>query len=124
MAKRKRFGFGRRAKRVAGRVGRYVKRSSKAGTGQLIQLDAMAYGAVRQPLANMVLPYVPAVAGEASDEIVMGAVCWLANKYVPVAFVKNMAKKGLVIENARLGEFGASALLGGKKPDTSNSQTW
>lgn len=85
----------------------------------------MAYGAARGPVAQAVLPYVPAFAGEATDEVVMGGLCWLAAKYVPVAFVKNMAKKGLIVENARVGEIARNMVIGvTSKPDTSNSSTW
>jgi hypothetical protein len=68
-------------------------------------------------------------AGEATDEVIMGLACWMASKYAKGGFIGSMARKGLVVENARVGEIVANKGLSmfgmsNASKDTSNSQSW
>jgi hypothetical protein len=91
-------GFARRAARKGG-VGR---------SANLIQLDAMIYGAARAPVSGWLASVLPLpVIGTIGDEVVMGAVNYLVSKNTS-GMVRDVALKGLVVENARLGE----ALIG------------
>jgi len=100
MAKRKKAFF----RRAASRAGRYVRRGTSANKAQLIQMDAMAYGAIRAPVSNWVQSVVPLpVIGNVGDEVAMGLINWLVAKNTS-GMLRNIAVKGLVIENARLGE--------------------
>ena len=92
-----------------------------SSSGSLIQIDAMAYGAARQYLANLISPVTSMIPlGTFADEIGMGLVDWMVAKNVK-GFVGEIARKGLVIENSRVGEqlvgslgmsAGSSALAG------------
>jgi len=83
---------------------------SKSGSSvKMIQFDSMAYGAVRGQIANLITPVTNMIPmGDIADELGMGLVCYFAAKNMN-GMVRDVAIKGLVIENARLGE----ALLGG-----------
>jgi len=114
MAKRK-MKFGRRVKSKSRKSGfnffkKKGRKSSKSSSSvKLIQMDSMAYGAVRGQIANLITPLTNMIPmGDVADEIGMGIVCYFAAKNTS-GMVKDVAIKGLVIENARLGE----ALLGG-----------
>lgn len=81
-----------------------VRRSGVGNSGSLFQLDAMAYGAVRAPISNKVKELVPVqFLGDLGDEVAMGLICYLVQKNTS-GMISNVAKKGLVIENARVGE--------------------
>jgi len=100
---------------------RSVHRSSPK-QAVLFQPDAMVYGAVRQYASNMLAPLTSMVPlGTLSDEVAMGFVDYMVAKHTS-GFIADVAKKGLVIENARVGEAivngGLSVLTG-----TSSSQT-
>jgi len=71
----------------------------------MIQPDAMVYGAVRQYGANLIAPLMANVPllGQYSDEVGMGLIDWLVAKNTS-GFIQGIAKKGLVVENARIGE--------------------
>lgn len=87
-----------------GRVGKYVKRGTSAKTGQLVQVDAMIYGALRSPVSNFVQNAVPLpVIGDVGDEVAMGLLNYFVAKNTS-GMISDIAKKGLVVENARLGE--------------------
>lgn len=88
--------FRSKAKRRSGR-------SSGSGI-KLFQLDAMIYGAARAPISNLIAKYVPIpVLGGIGDEVAMGAINYLVAKNMSGIF-RDVAMKGLVIENARVGE--------------------
>lgn len=109
MAKKKR-GFFRRAARG---VKRYARRGTNANKAQLIQIDAMAYGAIRAPVSQWIANTVPLpVIGTVGDEVAMGLLNWLVAKNTS-GMLRNIAVKGLVIENARLGESLTQGMLGG-----------
>lgn len=102
MAKR-RFKVGRRGSFRGFR--RAARRSSKGGGKvQLLQPDAMIYGAARGYMSNLLLPLTSKIPlGGIADEVGIGLVDWLVAKNMG-GMVKSVAMKGLVIENARLGE--------------------
>lgn len=73
-------------------------------TNSLVQVDAIAYGAARQYVANLISPLTNSLPlGAYADEVGMGLVDWLLAKNVK-GFVGDIARKGLVHENARIGE--------------------
>ena len=84
---------------------RFGKISGMGKSANLIQLDAMIYGGLRQAVSNAIAPLTSKIpiAGNLSDEIGMGFIDWMLAKNVK-GFVSEVAKKGLVIENARVGE--------------------
>jgi len=97
MAKRKRSfrGFARKA----------ARRGGVGNSAALFQLDAMLYGAVRQKASDMIAPVTSKIPlGGISDEIGMGLLCWGVSKYAGKGMLGAVARKGLVIENARVGE--------------------
>jgi len=99
----KRFGgFARKVKRYSKTRRIFGNKGSKSG-GDLLQFDAMAYGAVRPAIASTVGNFLP-FQHELKDEVVMGLVDWGTSKYVG-GFLGQMARKGLVVENARVGEY-------------------
>jgi len=102
--------FARRAKSF----GR--KASRRAGVGNsaaLFQLDAVAYGALRQPVSDAINKMIPIpVIGDLGDEVVMGLACYLVAKNTS-GMLSNVAKKGLVVENARLGQQLSGMFLSG-----------
>jgi len=70
-------------------------------------LGAGAYGAVRGRLAQAVSPLLANIPGGAiADEIGMLGVAWAAKKFIggKVPFVADMAKAGMVIEAAAIGQ--------------------
>jgi len=126
MARKRRGFFKRAARRAYGGVKRYARRYKKTGGfGNLFQPDAMVYGAVRAKTSDMLMPLVSQSPlgnlGGLADELTMGALCWLAAKNTG-GFIQKVAQKGLVIENARVGEFAASGLFKGNG-STSTGQT-
>lgn len=91
-----------------GRFRRFARRGSrKLGIGSsnsLVQVDAMAYGALREKVSTMIAPVSSKIPlGNISDEVAMGLVNWLVAKKTS-GLLRNIAMKGLVIENARIGE--------------------
>jgi len=112
--------FKKRA-RSRGRFVRTAKRFGKrAGMGKstnLIQIDAMAYGAARSYVSQLIAPLtskIPLI-GNLSDEVGMGFVDWMIAKNTR-GFISEVAKKGLVIENARVGEGIVGGIFGGSSP--------
>jgi len=112
-----------RAKSFGGRFKRVARRSGVGSSASLIQLDAMIYGAVRAPISDKVQSMLPvAVLGGIGDEVAMGLVSWLVAKNTS-GMIRNVALKGLVIENARLGESlmsmsGLGNAIGGSSSNT------
>ena len=94
--------------RHARRAGGFMKKASRRGgvgkSANLIQLDAMLYGAVRAPVSNWLASIVPMpVIGQVGDEVIMGLANYLIAKNTG-GMIRDVAIKGLVVENARLGE--------------------
>ena len=66
-------------------------------------MDAMAYGAVRGWISNMLAPVVSMIPlGGIADEVGMGVLNYFVAKS-STGMIKNVALKGLTIENAMLG---------------------
>lgn len=86
---------------------RAARRSGVGNSAALFQLDAMIYGAARAPVSNLIGGIIPSNLlgglGGLSDEVAMGALNYLVAKNTS-GMVRNVALKGLVIENARVGE--------------------
>lgn len=101
-------------RRSGGFFKRFARRSSSKGTGvKVIQLDAMIYGALRAKMSSALEPITNKIPlGNVSDEVGMGLLTYLVAKNTS-GMVSEVAKKGLVIENARIGEALASGTLGG-----------
>lgn len=111
MAKRRSF---KRSFRSAAR------RGGVGNSAALFQVDAMAYGAVRQYASNAIAPLTQQIPlGGLADEVGMGILCWGVSKYAGKGMLGSIARKGLVIENARVGE----ALIQGGLPMLSGTTT-
>lgn len=89
-----------------------TRRAAVSNKVQAIQFDAMIYGGARGYLSNMLAPIVSKIPlGNVADEIAFGALNYFVAKNTK-GFIRNVALKGLVIENARLGEAVATGQLG------------
>jgi len=83
---------------------RSARRAGVGKSAQLFQLDAMLYGAARQYTSNLIAPLTQMIPlGTLSDEVGMGIVNYMVAKHTS-GMLSDVAKKGLVIENARVGE--------------------
>ena len=72
-------------------------------SNSLVQVDAMAYGAERQYVSNLIQPVTSMIPlGAYAYEVGMGLVDWLIAKNVK-GFIGDLARKGLVVENAHIG---------------------
>ena len=109
MARYRRKSFGKKGS-YRGGFKRFASKSGMGKSTNLIQVDAMLYGAARQYVSNLIAPLTSKIpiAGNLSDEIGMGFIDWMLAKNTK-GFISEVAKKGLVIENARVGE----GLIGG-----------
>jgi hypothetical protein len=67
-----------------------------------IVMPAFAYGAVRAPIKGIVMPYIPNVLGDNTDEAVMGIAGYLLMKHTS-GFISNFGKAALYVESASLG---------------------
>lgn len=107
--------FRRKARRSGGFRGFARRASRHAGVGKsanLIQMDAMIYGGLRAPASNWIQSVLPIpVMGSVGDELAMGLLDYLVAKNTS-GMIRDVALKGLVIENARLGEAVVSGGLG------------
>lgn len=82
----------------------FAKRGGVGNSAALLQVDAMAYGAVRSYVSDLIKPATSMIPlGTLSDEVGMAAVNYLVAKNTS-GMMRNVALKGLVIENARVGE--------------------
>lgn len=104
---------------MASRAARYVRRGTKTSRTQLIQVDAMAYGAVREYVSGVVQNVVPVgVLGNIGDEVAMGVLNYFVAKNTS-GMLRDVAAKGLVIENARLGQALTQGFIGGSPTSSS-----
>lgn len=102
MARRRKVKRARRASKKLAKVA--ARRGGVGNSAALVQVDAMAYGAVRAPISNWIQSVVPIpVIGSIGDEVAMGLVNYMVAKNTS-GMLKKVAMKGLVVENARLGE--------------------
>ena len=80
------------------------KRSSSGSPLMTVVVPAMAYGAVRAKISDALTPITSKVPmGNISDELVMASLSYFVMKKNLMG-MGNIAKAGLVIESARLGE--------------------
>lgn len=79
----------------------------------------MAYGALRPAIANFVTPFTSALPfGNLADNLALGLTTWFIAKRTK-GLARNVALKGLVIENALIGGELAGNLTGQATPVTS-----
>lgn len=91
---------------------RAKRRRNTSSKVKLLNTDAMIYGAFREKLSNMLTPVTSKVPfGDLADEFVMGGAMYFLAKQK--GMVGRVAKTGLIIENARIGEALISGSLGG-----------
>ena len=77
-----------------------------------LQIDAMIYGGLRAKVSNAISPFTSKIPlGDIADEVGMGLMNWMIAKKTS-GMIKNIALKGLVIENARVGEAIATQGMG------------
>ena len=113
--------FKRKSSRSFPKMKSYKKSGGKFSSVKLIDLYAMLYGAGRQYIAQAVSPITAKIPlGNFADNIVMGGINYAAAKFIPIKLVKEVAMKGLIIENAMIGQEGAALALG-KTNMSSNS---
>lgn len=110
MAKRRFKAFRRRARSSTSR-GFFGRRSKSSGGRNLIQIDSMAYGALRPMVANLIAPVTNMIPlGGISDEVGMGLLNYFVAKKTG-GLISQMATKGLVVENAMIGSSLGSGLV-------------
>lgn len=118
MAKRKKRGFFRKAARASRRGAR---RAGIGSTGNLIQIDAIAYGAIRPFVSNLIAPIASMIpAGQYADELGMGLANWFIAKKMG-GMIGQVARKGLVVENAMVGSALGASFIGGTKPTATST---
>lgn len=115
--------------RAVGFARRSARRGGVGNSAALLQVDAMAYGAVRQYASDAIAPFTSKIPlGTLSDEIGMGLLCWGVSKYAGKGMLGSVARKGLVIENARVGEAlvtgGLSTLTGTSASGSNATNGW
>ena len=118
-----------RRKKVRRRGGFFKKtrRSGRKATsmGKAIQFDSMIYGAARGRVSNYLAPYTAKIPlGSIADEVGMGILCYFVAKKTGAGMLRNVALKGLVIENARIGDAVASGAVGIGGIGGGNQLTW
>lgn len=117
MARRKRATRTRRASPFRAKA--RTRRKSTGGSVQAIQFDAMIYGGLRGYTSDLLKPLTSKIPlGSIADELVMGVANYFIAKNTS-GMIKNIALKGLTIENARLGEAIATGDLGNLLPSKS-----
>ena len=83
-----------------------ARRTAKKSFGfeSIIQPDAMIYGAGRSYLSNLINPLTEKLPlGQFSDEGAMLLVNYIGVKFAPKGILKNVFKKGMIIENSLIG---------------------
>lgn len=76
-----------------------------------IQIDSMLYGVARSPIAQLMQPITAKLPFlEVSDELALGVANYFIAKNTS-GIIKKVALKGLVIENARVGEYVGNMIL-------------
>jgi len=114
----------RKSKRsFAGFARKTARRGGVGNSAALLQIDAMIYGAVRGKVSDAIEPLsskIPVPYG-LSDEVAMGLLLWGVSKYAKGGMLGQVARKGLVIENARVGEAIANGVMGSSTQTASSS---
>ena len=115
--------FRRKARRVFGKAKRYAKRAGVGGSKKLIQIDAIAYGALRPKIAGLIAPFTSALPfGSFADNLGMGLLAYFVSKRG--GMLGQIATKGLVIENALIGGEVSSMVFGGSSSSTPQNSLW
>lgn len=99
------------------------KRSRNKGSNKIsiVQADAIIYGALRAKVSNALSPIIGKIPlGNLADEVGMGAIDYLIAKNTK-GMLRNIAMKGLIIENARVGE---AIIDGSFLGNTTTSSNW
>jgi len=116
----------RKKSRSRGRFGGFVRkakrygRSSAKGTA-LLQIDSMAYGAVRDVINAQISPFTSKIPlGAYADEVGMGLANWWLSKNTS-GIVRDIAIKGLVIENYNVGRQLSAGFLTGAQTTTNDT---
>jgi len=103
-----------RTKTIYRNVKKKAKKYGKKATSlkNPLQIDAMIYGGLRAKVSNAISPFTSKIPlGDIADEVGMGLMNWMIAKKTS-GMIKNIALKGLVIENARVGEAIATQGMG------------
>ena len=101
MAKRRRAGKVRTITRYV--KGKFKRRSKSSSQIKMFQPDALVYGAVRGYMSNALSGITNKIPlGGISDEVGIGILNYFIAKNTS-GMIKNIATKGLIIENAMLG---------------------
>lgn len=110
---RRRFGRRRSAtRRLSGRRARSRSRGSLGIGRSPIQIDSMIYGGLREKISTAIAPLTSKIPlGSLADEVGLGILNYFIAKKTG-GMIRNIALKGLVIENARVGEAIVSGGLG------------
>jgi len=118
--------FRRKRSRASGFARGFAKRSrsrSSNSSSGLIQIDAMLYGAGRNIVSNLISPVTSMIPmGQYADEIGMGILNYYVAKKMG-GMLGNVARKGLIVENAMVGSQVSSGFMGGNK-SVSNTQVY
>lgn len=101
------------------------KRSRKGSNSvKMLQIDAMAYGAVRGLLSNWISPLTSKIPlGDMADEVGCGLVDYFVAKNTS-GMIKNIATKGLIIENAFVGSALASKMMTATSSTNANNSIY
>lgn len=91
----------------------------------MLQIDSMLYGAVRSKMSDLLAPLTSRIPlGVVADEVGVGIFDYFVTTNTS-GLISDVAKKGLTIENARLGEAIADGSLINsvtRKTETNNFQ--
>lgn len=100
---------------------RYAKkRSSSTNSNLLLTVGAsMLYGGVRSKLSSLTSQYLPAFAGQYTDEVALGALGWYLSKKGGV--IGQIGKSALIIESASVGNQLIGGMLNSTAVTTSTS---
>lgn len=113
----------RRASYSAPKRRRTSRSRSRGGKIQALQFDAMIYGGLREKVSNMIQPYTAKIGfGSIGDELGMGLANYLVAKNMK-GQVRDIAMKGLIVENARIGEAIANGDIGFGKTNTGGADS-
>lgn len=109
-------------RRAASAARGYVRRTygGRSVSPSAVILPAFVYGAARARLSSWVQQVIPGVAGQYTDEIVLGLAGWyLAKKNT--GFLRNIGMAALTIESASVGNQMVGSMLAGNNSTTRNA---
>lgn len=110
------------ARRTSRRIARFARKSYRrsrrfgGGEGKIIQLPAMAYGAVRNVAARQIMGFThgwSGALGKYEDEAIMLGLSYAAAKMGKGGFIGKMGRAGLIVENASAAASLTSGLTSG-----------